>query len=32
MKVEGIHLHQFNQVKGQPFVVKELVEAFSQLF
>ena len=32
MKVEGIHLHQFNQVKGQPFVVQELVDAFSSYF
>ena len=32
MKVEGIRLHQFNQVKGQPFVVQELVDAFSKLF
>lgn len=31
MKIEGLHLHQFNQVKGQPFVVKELVEAFEQI-
>ncbi len=31
MKIEGIHLHQFNQVKGQPFVVQELVEAFTKL-
>ena len=31
MKVEGIHLHQFNQVKGQPFVVQELVEAFTKI-
>ncbi len=31
MKVEGIRLHQFNQVKGQPFVVQELVEAFTEL-
>lgn len=31
MKIEGIHLHQFNQVKGQPFVVQELVEAFTEL-
>lgn len=31
MKIEGLHLHQFNQVKGQPFVVKELVEAFGQI-
>ena len=31
MKIEGIRLHQFNQVKGQPFVVQELVEAFTKL-
>ena len=31
MKIEGLHLHQFNQLKGQPFVVKELVEAFTKL-
>lgn len=31
MKIEGIRLHQFNQVKGQPFVVQELVEAFTEL-
>ena len=31
MKVEGIHLHQFNQVKGQPFVVQELVDAFTKI-
>lgn len=31
MKIEGIHLHQFNQVKGQPFVVQELVEAFTKI-
>ena len=31
MKVEGIHLYQFNQVKGQPFVVQELVEAFNRI-
>ena len=31
MKIEAIHLHQFNQVKGQPFVVQELVEAFTKL-
>ena len=30
-KVEGVHLNQFNQVKGQPFVVNELVEAFTNL-
>ena len=31
MKVEGVHLHQFNQVKGQPFVVQELVNAFTKI-
>ena len=31
MKVDGFVPAQFNQVKGQPFVVNELVEAFSQL-
>lgn len=31
MKVEGIRLHQFNQVKGQPFVVHELVESFRKI-
>ena len=30
-KVEGIHLEQFNQVKGQPFVVEELVDAFTKI-
>lgn len=31
MKVDGFVPKQFNQVKGQPFVVKELVEAFNKL-
>lgn len=31
MKVDGFVPAQFNQVKGQPFVVAELVEAFKQL-
>ena len=31
MKVDGFVPHQFNQVKGQPFVVEELVNAFEQL-
>ena len=31
MKVEGVHFYQFNQVKGQPFVVKELTEAFNRI-
>ena len=31
MKVDGFVPAQFNQVKGQPFVVSELVEAFKHL-
>ncbi len=31
MNVEGVHLHQFNQVKGQPFVVQELVDSFTKI-
>lgn len=31
MKVDGFVPRQFNQVKGQPFVVSELVEAFQAL-
>ncbi|MBE6341149.1 MAG: 2-oxoacid:acceptor oxidoreductase subunit alpha [Bacteroidales bacterium] len=31
MKVDGFVPAQFNQVKGQPFVVAELVEAFNKL-
>ena len=31
MKIEGIRLHQYNDVKGQPFVVSELVEAFTKI-
>ena len=31
MKVDGFVPAQFNQVKGQPFVVNELVEAFKKL-
>ena len=31
MKVDNFVPKQFNEVKGQPFVVSELVEAFSQL-
>ena len=31
MKIDGIHLHQFNQVKGQPFVIQELVDAFTKI-
>ena len=32
MKIDGFVPAQFNEVKGQPFVVAELVEAFSKLF
>ena len=32
MKVDGFVPMKFNQVKGQPFVVAELVENFTQLF
>ena len=31
MKVDGFVPLQFNEVKGQPFVVNELVEAFNQI-
>ena len=31
MKIEGIRLHQYNEVKGQPFKVEELVEAFTKI-
>ncbi len=31
MKVPGITLHQYNEVKGQPFVTRELVDAFTKL-
>ena len=31
MKFEGIHLNRFNQVKGQPFVTQELVDAFTKI-
>lgn len=31
MKVSGLNISQFNQVKGQPFVTRELVEAFTKL-
>jgi 2-oxoglutarate ferredoxin oxidoreductase subunit alpha len=32
MKVDGFVPAQFNEVKGQPFVVSELVDAFQKLF
>ena len=31
MKVDGFVPYQFNQVKGQPFVVSELVNAFNEI-
>ena len=31
MKVDGFVPYQFNQVKGQPFVVAELVESFNNI-
>lgn len=31
MKVDGFEPVQFNQVKGQPFIVNELVEAFTKV-
>ena len=31
MKVDNFAPYQFNEVKGQPFVVSELVEAFSKI-
>jgi 2-oxoglutarate ferredoxin oxidoreductase subunit alpha len=31
MKVDGFVPYQFNQVKGQPFVVEELVNAFEDI-
>ena len=31
MKVDGFTPVQFNQVKGQPFIVNELVEAFTKV-
>jgi len=31
MKVDGFVPYQYNEVKGQPFVVSELVEAFAEI-
>ena len=31
MKVDGFVPYQFNQVKGQPFIVEELVNAFNEI-
>ena len=31
MKVDGFVPYQFNQVKGQPFIVSELVNAFTEI-
>ena len=30
-KFEGIELRQYNEVKGQPFAVASLVEAFTKI-
>ena len=31
MRVDGFVPYQFNQVKGQPFLVNELVQAFEEI-
>ena len=31
MKIDDFAPYQFNQVKGQPFVVEELVKAFTKI-
>ena len=31
MKIDNFAPYQFNQVKGQPFVVAELVKAFTKI-
>lgn len=31
MKVPGLMVNQFNEVKGQPFIIQELVDAFTKL-
>lgn len=31
MKFEGLKLHQYNQVKGQPFVTRELINSFIKI-
>ena len=31
MKVDLLFPYQFNQVKGQPFLVNELVQAFEEI-
>jgi 2-oxoglutarate ferredoxin oxidoreductase subunit alpha len=31
MKVSGLIVHQYNEVKGQPFKIQELVDAFTKL-
>ncbi len=31
MQIPGVALHQYNEVKGQPFVTRELVDAFTKL-
>ena len=31
MKIDGFVPYQYNEVKGQPFVVTELVKAFNEI-
>lgn len=31
MKVEGVHLYQFNEVKGQPFTIEALTKSFTKI-
>lgn len=31
MRIPGLNISQYNQVKGQPFVTKELVDAFTKI-
>ena len=31
MKIPGLMVSQFNEVKGQPFIIRELVDAFTKL-
>ena len=31
MQIPGLNISQFNQVKGQPFVTRELIDAFTKL-
>jgi 2-oxoglutarate ferredoxin oxidoreductase subunit alpha len=31
MRIPGLEINQFNEVKGQPFIIQELVDAFTKL-